>query len=398
MFPEVSQAVFPFRSVSVTGGTGTVGSQLIKVLLAQCPQVERISTTCRPSSATARRIPQSPRVGVLRGGLEDIAILRAMVDEGEIVYHLAAWLANTDMPEMTEVFVTNSLATGVLAKLCASAGKRMVFTSSHSVYFAGPYEGRIAEDGFPFRRDFVDWIDAVQGHYCGLMDALIAEDVDFSTAPDAIREIHRKLPPPFEPKIYDRDAYHVYCLTKLLAERFVLDQGHAVLRLSNVYGRGDESTQAVGEACQRVLAAMPEEELKIHQPFKKLVPAYLGDIIKTLICAGSLEVPDRVSPVFTMASQEHYLREDALLRAAADALNRIRGTDVAYRIEQLPPEPEEAFTYDLSKMRNYLLSGEPLTDFREGVREQLSWLIGRAEGKPAEKADTVVRFAGITPE
>ena len=84
------------------------------------------------------------------------------------------------------------------------------------------------------------------------------------------------------------------------------------LRLSNVYGPGDESTQAVGEACHRILAADPSVETKINQPFKKLMPAYLGDIIKSLVRAGTLRLPDGVSPVFTVASQEHYLREDAV--------------------------------------------------------------------------------------
>jgi nucleoside-diphosphate-sugar epimerase len=270
----------------------------------------------------------------------------------------------------------------VLARLCAEKGKRLIFTSSHSVYFAGPYEGRIAEDSFPFRRDFVDWIEAVRTDYYELAGRLIAGQSDFAAAPAALEAIHRRLPPPWQPKIYDKDAYHVYCLTKLLAERFVLDHSGLVLRLGNVYGPGDESTQAVGEACQRILAADPAVELKINQPFKKLVPAYLGDIIKALIRAGTVRLPGGVSPVFTFASQEHYLREDALLRAAANSLNAIRGTDRQYRIEQLPAEQTAAFTYDLGKMSKHLFGGEELTPFEAGVKAQLRWLIGRGEGGP----------------
>ena len=178
-----------------------------------------------------------------------------------------------------------------------------IFTSSHSVYFAGPYEGRIAEDRFAFRRDFVDWIEAVKSDYYGLAGAILAGETESAAAGAAIDAIHHKLPPPFDPKIYDKDAYHIYCLTKLLAERFVLDHGGLVLRLGNVYGPGDESTQAVGEACHRILAADPNVETKVNQPFKRLVPAYLGDIIKSFIRAGNLRLPDGVSPVFTIASQ-----------------------------------------------------------------------------------------------
>jgi len=385
---------FPFTNVSVTGGTGTVGSQFLKVLLAQFPHVAQISTTCRNlQAASARRIPVAPRVNVIAGALEDPAVLTAIVERAEIVYHLAAWLANTDMPPMTSIFVTNSLAPAVLARLCAARGKRLVFTSSHSVYFAGPYEGRIAEDNFPFRADFVTWIAAVRNAYYELADALIAGTLPHAAAGEQLDALHRTLPPPFEPKIYDRDAYHVYCLTKLLAERLVLDQGGIVLRLSNVYGPGDESTQAVGEACQRILAADPQVETRVLQPFKRLLPTYLGDILKTLVRAGTLQLPPGVTPVFTVASQEHYLREDALLRTVAKGLNVLRGSQVNYRIETLPVEPAAAFTYDLSKMRKHLLYGEELMPFEDGVRAQLDWLLRRAAGQTPPGADLAIAFA-----
>ena len=394
MTAPISQGVFPFRSVSVTGGTGTVGSQFIKILLAQLPSVETIHTNCRrPGDASARRIPDSPRVRVHAGGLQDLPVLRQLVGDGEIVYHLAAWLANTQMPDMTSIYITNGLATAVLAMLCAEKNKRLVFTSSHSVYFAGPYQGRIGEDRFAFRRDFVDWIEQVRGEYYGLSREILAGETTFAEAPARLEAIHAKLPPPFSPKIYDNDSYHVYCLTKLLAERFALDHGGVVLRLSNVYGPGDESTQAVAEACQRILAADPGVETKINQPFKKLVPTYLGDIIKSFLRAGTLRIPDGLSPVFTVASQENYLREDALLRAVSAVLNELRGTDRPYRIESLPPEKETAFTYDLDKMRKHLLYGESLTPFADGVRAQLSWLMNRAEQQKTGGADLAIEFA-----
>ena len=393
VYPQISEATFPFNSVSITGGTGTVGSQFIKVLLAQFPFVEKINTTCRnPGGATARRIPASPRVNVIYGGIDQRRVLDEIVSQGELIYHLAAWLANTGMPDMGTIYITNSLVPAVLAKWCAAKKKRLIFTSSHSVYFAGPYAGRIEEDRFPFRRDFVDWIEAVKHEYYGLAAAIVAGETDFAAAPASIAAIHGRLPPPFDPKIYDNDAYHIYSLTKLLAERFVLDHGGVVLRLSNVYGPGDESTQAVAEACQRILAADPAVQTEINQPFKKLVPAYLGDIIKSLVRAGTLELPDGVSPVFTVTSQEHYLREDALLRAVAAGLNTICGTNRHYQIEQLAPEKESAFTYDLGKLKKYLLHGEELTPFAEGVRSQLTWLMERARKKQPQAADLAVEF------
>ncbi len=392
--PElIRETLFPFRSVSTTGGTGTVASQFHKVLLSQLPHVERITTTCRDMrSERAKRLPASPRMHVLPGAVTDLDVLRAVVDGGDVVYHLAAWLANTPLPGLTEVFVVNSLATAVVSRLCQDQGKRLVFTSSHSVYFAGDYCGLIREDDYPFRQDFVAWIDAVNGGYHELTDSIVAGGRSFDDAADSILRIHKKLPPPFDPMIYGSDSYHVYCLTKLLAERFVLDYGGLVLRLSNVYGPGDESPQAVSEACQRLLEARPGDRIDVRQPFKRLVPAYLGDIIKVFIRAGGLQLPESALPLFTIASQEHHMREDELLRTVATCLNEIRGTNYDYDIEELPAEDDAAFTYDLTKMKAHLLSSEELTHFSEGAREQLLWLMERAEGRPAREADVVISF------
>ncbi len=390
--PAYGRTVFPFDNVSVTGGTGTVGSQFIKVLLAQFPAVGRINTTCRPGSPRAYRIPQADRLNVVEGDINDLRVLNEIVGEADVVFHLAAWLANTPLPSMLDVYLTNSLAAGVVRKLCASKGIPLVFTSSHSVYFAGDYTGRIRADDYEFRGDFVDWIDAAGEQYDQLIAAITDGQASFDEAPQAVQRIHDRLPPPFEPKIYDSDTYHIYCLTKLLAERFVLNDGGVVLRLSNVYGPGDESTQAVGEACQRLLSADPGDRLDVRQPFKRLVPAYLGDIFISFVRAAGLRLPDDQNPVFTVASQEGYMREDELLRTVAESLNRIRGTEHEYDIEQLPAEPETAFTYDLSRMNEYLVRRREMTPFGEGVENQLRWLMARQRGAESDEAAVVVQL------
>ena len=391
MITTIPFAEFPYRRVGVTGGTGTIGRQWLKALVAQFPHAERITTNCRKGRFV--RIPASPRIRVLDGGVDDLDNLRAIVDDGDIIYHLAAWLANLQLPDPTEVYVINSLVPGVVSRLCAERGKPLVFTSSHSVYFAGDYRGFIQEDTFVFRRDFTEWIEAVREPYYELIDDIIAGRKRFADAPEAVVAIHEMHAPPFSPKIYDNDGYHIYCLTKLLAERFILDGGGVVLRLSNVYGPGDESVQAVAEACQRIRQAEPGVPIKVRQPFKKLVPCYMGDILKAFVRAGALRPLQAGRPVFTLASQDHYLREDALLRTVAACINEICGTSQAYDIETLPPENEVAFTYDLSKMMAFLFQGEQRTPFASGLKEQLLWMMERSEGRPERVLDATITFS-----
>ncbi len=80
--PQFDRSVFPFETATVTGGTGTVGSQFVKVLPAQFPDVRRVNTTCRPDSPRAYRIPEADRVNVVKGSINDLEVLEAMVEGG----------------------------------------------------------------------------------------------------------------------------------------------------------------------------------------------------------------------------------------------------------------------------------------------------------------------------
>ena len=55
----------------------------------------------------------------------------------------------------------------------------------------------------------------------------------------------------------------------------------------------------------------------------------------TLVRAGTLDFSEVEVPLFTVASQENYLKEDILLRTVAGSLERIRGEELMYDIEKL---------------------------------------------------------------
>ncbi len=116
---------FPYKHVCVTGGTGTVGSVLLKTLLAQYPDIEQVATTYRsPDSPRVQRLPVSAKLHATIGDIADPVVVREALENAEVVFHLAGWLANTDLPENhDEVFITNGLATGLIARL-VSNGRR----------------------------------------------------------------------------------------------------------------------------------------------------------------------------------------------------------------------------------------------------------------------------------
>ncbi len=384
MTTELTRDIFPFERVAVTGGTGTVGSVFNKVLLAQVPHLKSIITSYRSAnSPRVKRLPESEKVTAIRGNVADPDIVRQMVDNADAVFHLAGWLANTALPEhVIDVYITNCLSAVLFGKRTQQQGKRFVNTSSHSVYFAGEYKGFIQEDTFEFRADFIQWISDVKNEYYRVADELLEGGMNLEQASAVLTALHEKFEPPFDPRIYDDDGYHVYCLTKLFGETISFDHGGVVLRLANVYGPGDDSVQAVGEACQRIMEYKEGDHLHIIRPFKKLVPAYLGDISKSLICASTYEIQDGVKPLFTVASQDSYLKEDALLRIVGSSYNTVTGNTTEYDIEELEMEDPPDFTYDLSKFKNSLLKGGDITPFGKGLETHLRWLTSRPEGAP----------------
>ncbi len=131
----------------------------------------------------------------------------------------------------------------------------------------------------------------------------------------------------------------------------------------------------MGEACRRIIDAEPGQHLEIIRPFKKLVPCFLGDIVTLLLRSSTLSLPESISPLFTVASQEGYIKEDALLHAVAESLNVVRGEQREYDIEPLPVEDSPAFSYDLTKVRKYLLRGRELTPLTKGLEQHLRWLL-----------------------
>jgi nucleoside-diphosphate-sugar epimerase len=138
--------------VCVTGGTGFLGTVLVRDLLARGIPVRVLA---RPS----RRADQLETQGaeVVRGGLGDPDCIARAVEGADIVYHLAA---KVDAPGGRADFLeTNVAGTERVLTVCLRQGVgRVVYASSLAVYGPVPNGQRIDEntpcDQSPQLRDF----------------------------------------------------------------------------------------------------------------------------------------------------------------------------------------------------------------------------------------------------
>jgi len=137
------------KRVLVTGGTGCIGSNLIKALLKANP--EKVIVIDDLSASFEWNLPNDPRVVFVRGSiLDEEKMKRCFSFKPHYVFHLAAHFANqnsVDHPE-TDLMV-NALGTLKALEYANIAGvERFVFASSGcSVYGS--------QAPLPLREDFV---------------------------------------------------------------------------------------------------------------------------------------------------------------------------------------------------------------------------------------------------
>src|SRR2546423_9897341 len=102
---------FRRKTILVTGGAGSIGTNLVKALATF--DVKRIIIFDNLSSAHEWNVPRGPKILFLRGDVtRDEDLRRAFKERPQIVYHLAAHFANqnsVDHPELD--LLVNGLGT-----------------------------------------------------------------------------------------------------------------------------------------------------------------------------------------------------------------------------------------------------------------------------------------------
>lgn len=172
-----------------------------------------------------------------------------------------------------------------------------------------------------------------------------------------------------------RDAQNPYGASKAGCEALVAsyakcyDLQTCTLRLSNVYGRYDNSNRVIP-----VFVALADsgEDLTVYGGDKLLDFVYLDDCVDALACA--MERIDAVQgEVLNVGSGEGY----SLLHLAELIVDRV-GADVEVAVDANRPGEVDRFVADVDRARR-LMGFEPSYSLPEGLDETVAWYRSRPD-------------------
>lgn len=130
--------------VAVTGAAGSLGRVLVRQLRAAGHQVRAL---VRREAQAAELREQG--VEVVLGDVRDESVLRQLLEQAEVVFHVAAWMGKPF--NETLAYDINVRATENLVRLAAQAGvRRVVLASSVAVY--GPVRSGLIDETAPLRK------------------------------------------------------------------------------------------------------------------------------------------------------------------------------------------------------------------------------------------------------
>jgi UDP-glucose 4-epimerase len=121
--------------VLITGGAGYIGSHLADRALADGHDVVVLDNLSLGKLANLEHNLDDPHYRFVEGDIVDSQLVGQLIDECELVYHLAAIVGVTHvLNDPLETIMTNVCGTGAVLGEAASRGRRVVLASSSEVY------------------------------------------------------------------------------------------------------------------------------------------------------------------------------------------------------------------------------------------------------------------------
>ena len=267
-------------TAAIIGASGDIGSQLAGNLVHNGV---RVICSVRPASLHSfkeRASPIDPRMRILTGDVLDLANLRVIIQEADVLYNMAGVVTLSSKPdEFARVIAINGFSQGIITYLIQQMGRdrdvKVVYPSSQRVHLTSANASVDA------------WVQNAAQAYSACQDALVGEQ-DISTALEQFAEqfiASRPLPA----------GLNVYDISKRLGEHFVsLLPRHLSVRISGVYG--PSFTRGF---IHRAVNPKPEGNIEASE-IRDFI--YIDDLNEILLKSAQIQPAD--SDVFDGASGE----------------------------------------------------------------------------------------------
>jgi len=119
----------------ITGGAGFIGSHLAEALLARGDEVWILDDLSTGRLENLKAVQGHPRLHLQVGSVFDAELVQSLVDETEVVYHLAASVGvRLILERPVETIETNILGTSAVLRAAVKGRRKVVIASSSEVY------------------------------------------------------------------------------------------------------------------------------------------------------------------------------------------------------------------------------------------------------------------------
>lgn len=373
VFSAESSTLHKYHSYGITGGTGSIGSQLIRKLLTN-EGTKKITVLTRElkKSTCNRLVIGDRRISPIIGDLSLLIVdqLEAFVKESEVIIHLGGWNGLQEIPQ-SEALAINALSTTLLTLLARKHNKRLIFSSSIYVYQLGNIkEGKVAEGDLLVNNQIHQWLIKTNNEFVSY--SLKYLDRQNSLDPISfIEDLLSKEPLPNG----TNSGSQLYALTNLLAEQSVLNyENGIILRFSNVYGPGDETDRVV----PKMLSQMSRSSQPAYFiPGRQYSLIYVDDVIRALLNATTIDIKPKQNQIINVAHLDlisHNILFEKIREITNPSISIAPYTTETIKKLGIPnPTP---ISFDVSLMNSELgLSSDSLTKLENGLARTKKWLL-----------------------
>jgi UDP-glucose 4-epimerase len=308
----------------VTGGAGFIGSHLAEELMKKGHSVTILDNFYTGNHQYHKTL--TDKISCLKASVLDKELIDVLVDNHDVVFHLAAILGvKSTMDKSVELVETNIDGTRNILKAAKKYGKKVVFASTSEVYGKGMPPFAEASDRLYGSTDKLRWC---------------------------------------------------YAVSKTLEETLCLGYGLqgvpvTVVRYFNIYGPRAKEGPYAGVIPRFISAALKGEPLQVYgDGTQTRCFTYISDAVEATIRAMDQQVNNQIINIGS--TNEMSIIE---LAKVICTLANSQSSIIYKPFEEVYPmgfeEIHNRFP-DTQKLKN-LLSFEPKIDFREGLLETIHW-------------------------